>query len=222
MVASPSATPDDPWQRLTQLEKIVAALANKTLYSANIGAGGLTINGGSIDVNSSGIDKFHTGPDLTVIRDQAGDIVISDDIVAGWGFTQPNLSVPLYSQLSTAPFFVFNAGLAGVDILIYQAACPANNPRINWNYLASTSTSVATNCTFSLTAQSTGLGTVTLDSVNLTVSTSSSVNRAGSSVFPSNIFGQVVTYKLKLNYTNAGNAGTEFGLQPFGLYGSGA
>ncbi len=178
------------------------------------GAGGFTLN-------ENGVAKFHVGTDQTLIRDAANNVLISDDVVAGWGFTQPNLSVPLYPQESTGPFFAFNAGVSNINITLYQGVAPANNPRINYNYLVSLSTGVFASCAYALTA-TVGATTYVLDNPTLSGSSFQSSSRVGSFVFPTDIFGQAVTYKLIINFSNNGNGGTEYGLQPYSLYGSGA
>jgi hypothetical protein len=83
VVSSPDATPDDPWARLAKLEQTVAALENRTLHSANIGSGGLTINtGGGITLPPGGS-----------IVDASGNTLVQADVLGG--LSRPWSSVPL-------------------------------------------------------------------------------------------------------------------------------
>lgn len=87
MVATPKYVPGehrDPLAtRLAALEKTVAAIGNKTLYSASIGSGGLTING------SGGI-KLPVGGTIT---DANGVVLLQSDPLGGIAY--PWYSVPL-------------------------------------------------------------------------------------------------------------------------------
>lgn len=67
MVATPAIVPgngeDALLKRVMALEQTVKAIGNKTLFSASIGAGGITINGGQIDVNNgAGAHFFNVSP----------------------------------------------------------------------------------------------------------------------------------------------------------------
>jgi hypothetical protein len=101
MVATPKFVPGenrDPLvTRLAALEKTVAAIANKTLYSASIGAGGITVNGGSIDIEGSGGIKLPVGGTVT---DANGVVLLQSDPLGGLAY--PWYSVPLL-QLFIGP-----------------------------------------------------------------------------------------------------------------------
>lgn len=109
MVASPSATPNDPWARLAALERTVAALENKNLFSAVVSSGGLTINnGGGITVNGG---KIVIGPGGSIqlpaggtITDAAGNILFSADALTGQRLSTPYLAVPLTPRWSGGRF----------------------------------------------------------------------------------------------------------------------
>lgn len=59
----PGSHSDPLVARVAALERALAALANKTLFSASIGAGGISINGGEIDVNNGAAAHFfNVGP----------------------------------------------------------------------------------------------------------------------------------------------------------------
>jgi hypothetical protein len=109
--------------RVAALEKTVAALGNKTLFSANIGAGGLTVAAGG------GI-KLATGGTVT---DTSGDVLVQSDPAGGIG--RPWTSVPLYqcflsSQDSTEPTQLQSNMVAGAPMWIGTV------PAINWPRLA--------------------------------------------------------------------------------------
>jgi hypothetical protein len=88
MVASPN--PLDPLERLTRLEQIVAALANKTLDSATIGSGGITVNGGSITISGSGGIVLPPGGSII---DNSGHTLVQADVLGG--ISRPWSCVPL-------------------------------------------------------------------------------------------------------------------------------
>lgn len=74
--------------------------------------------------------KFSTDPDQTAIRDEAGDVIIADDNVTGWGLTQPNLEVP---------FIQFNSDAAtqnnvrdGVFRINYYIGHIINHPKLSF------------------------------------------------------------------------------------------
>jgi len=61
MVATPQ--PDDPGSQLDALSRRIDEMERKTLYSASIGAGGLTIKGGYIRlVDDAGQERVYIGP----------------------------------------------------------------------------------------------------------------------------------------------------------------
>lgn len=72
-------------QRVAALEKALAAVANKTLYSANIGTGGLTVNGtGGVKVGSGGtggLGNFYTGGGSTAPQHADG----SPQVISAFG-----------------------------------------------------------------------------------------------------------------------------------------
>lgn len=90
MVASPNRGNVDPThslqQQINDLKKQITNLANKTLYSANIGAGGLTFTAGGS------------------IKDALGNAVVQPDPLGGLAY--PWLSVawyPLFQPILNAP-----------------------------------------------------------------------------------------------------------------------
>lgn len=216
MVASPSATPNDPWERLARLEQVVFANGNQTFFSAAVGAGGLAINngggiainGGTLDVTAGGVDKFHIGSDQTTIRDQANDVVFSDDIVAGWGMTQPNVTYPLYPNLwamdgAGGLLFIRNTSTyPGGQQVIAAGQQIINHSKLNMSYRAITfNGSATTTATYSYFVQQTiaGSGAVTIDGPHTVTTPPSSFafqNFPFTYLWPTNIFGQLVNIAI--------------------------
>jgi hypothetical protein len=208
-------------QRITALETQVREATNKNLFSASIGKGGINVTGGSIDVNTGGVNKFHTGVDQTVIRDAAGNVVISDDPTAGWGFTQPNQSIPFYVTQSSTYYYPFSAGSSAINLPIYAGQAPVNNPKMNFKYEAILNTGSAATCTYTLFV-TIGANTYTMDTITLTGTTTQTSVRSGTWSFPSDLFGQIANYNLVINFTNSGTVGvTAYSILPIYLYGSG-
>lgn len=92
MVASPGIGRADPTQALQQqindLKTQIVNLANKTLYSASIGAGGLTVQaGGTINLPLGG-----------TIRDANGNIIFSADQHNGQRLSTPFLAIPMWPR----------------------------------------------------------------------------------------------------------------------------
>lgn len=228
MVQSPSATPNDPSERLARLERVVEALANKTLYSADVGAGGLTINGGTLDVNVGGVDKFHIGPDQTTIRDQANDIIISDDATAGWGYTQPNIQYALFPNMLTYNIQSFySTGALNVWQDLFQGNIIINNPKLVLAYtvgVGSNGALVTVNYRAQVTLPGAG-GTVIIspaDSISTSAAGFTQHNTSLTYNWPSNIFGQQVLLELQGQFT-AGTTGgaVSMYIQPITCYGKG-
>lgn len=102
MVASPDATPNDPWARLAKLEHTVAALENRTFYSAVISSGGLTINnGGGITIGPGGSIQLPAGG---TINDAAGNILFSADALTGQRMSTPFLAVSMVPKWAGGRF----------------------------------------------------------------------------------------------------------------------
>lgn len=102
MVQSPSATPNDPWERLARLEKIVEALANKTGHGMVISSGGLTINnGGGITIGPGGSIQLPAGG---TIDDAVGNILFSADASTGQRMSTPYLAVPMVPKWAGGRF----------------------------------------------------------------------------------------------------------------------
>lgn len=81
MVASPQ--PQDLPSRVARLEALLDAESRKTLYSASIGAGGLTINSGGVI----------TLPPGGSVVDASGNTLLQADVLGG--LSRPWASVPL-------------------------------------------------------------------------------------------------------------------------------
>jgi hypothetical protein len=98
MVATPA--PQDDASRLARLEALVANLIRKNLFSAVIGAGGITVNGGGgITVNGG---KIVIGPGGSIqlpaggtINDAVGNILFSADSLTGQRLSTPFLAIPM-------------------------------------------------------------------------------------------------------------------------------
>ncbi len=121
MVASPSATPDDPWERLARLEQIVAALANKTGHSMVVSSGGLTItNGGGITIGPGGSIQLPAGG---TIDDAIGDILFSADSLTGQRLSTPFLAIPASPRWDGNDGAAFRTGGSTGDYVIQAAHC---------------------------------------------------------------------------------------------------
>lgn len=94
MAATPDYIPgsnDNPLLgRVAALERALAMVANKTLFSAAIGAGGLTVNGGSITIAGTG--GIVLPPGGTVV-DSTGHVLLQADVLGG--LSRPWSGVPL-------------------------------------------------------------------------------------------------------------------------------
>lgn len=214
--------------RVARLEQALTNLTSKTLFSASIGTGGLLVNGGSLDVTVGGINKFHTGSDQTVIRDQAGDIVISDDPTAGWGYTQPNIQYALYPNMLTYNIQSFyTTGALNVWQDLFQGNIIVNNPKLVLAYTVGVGSNGAL-VTVNYRAQVTlpgGGGTVVIspaDSISTSAAGFTQHNASLTYNWPSNIFGQQVLLELQGQFT-AGTTGgaVSMYIQPITCYGKG-
>jgi hypothetical protein len=90
MVASPQA--QDLPSRVARLEALLDAESRKTLYSAVISSGGLTINDGGITIGPGGSIQLPAGG---TVRDAAGNIIFSADSLTGQRLSTPFLPVPM-------------------------------------------------------------------------------------------------------------------------------
>lgn len=106
---------------------------NNVTYHLSNADGSTTINvtdqapGSGLTVTSNGLTKFHTGVDQSILRDRNNNVIISDDVVAGWGFTQPNLSynvAPNYTTINPlgGPTSGYSTMFTGLILV--------NNPRL--------------------------------------------------------------------------------------------
>jgi hypothetical protein len=121
MVATPGHIPgaqSDPLvARVAALEKILAAQGNKTLYSASVGAGGITINGGRITITSSGGIQLPAGGTIT---DAVGNIIFSADALSGQRLSTPFLAIPASPMWDGNDGAAFRTG-GSVGDYVYQA-----------------------------------------------------------------------------------------------------
>lgn len=96
MVSSPPHVPGsgkDPLvARIERLERAVANVSNKTLFSASIGSGGITIDGGTLFIENGGDIQLSAGGH---IRDGSGNILFSADGTNGERLSTPFLAVPM-------------------------------------------------------------------------------------------------------------------------------
>jgi hypothetical protein len=81
----PGSSAEPYASRIAALERQIASVGNKTLFSASIGSGGITIqDGGSIHLPAGG-----------TITDGVGNIIFSADDTTGERLSTPFLSVPM-------------------------------------------------------------------------------------------------------------------------------
>lgn len=128
MVASPQ--PQDLPSRVTRLEDIVDVLSRKTLFSAVINGGGLTLNnGGSITVNGG---KIVIGPGGSIqlpaggtITDALGNILFSADALTGQRLSTPFLAVPGVAKWDGNDGAAFRTGGGTGDYVFQAAHCTA-------------------------------------------------------------------------------------------------
>lgn len=92
MVSSPQS--QDLPARVARLEALLDAESRKSLFSAVISSGGLTIeNGGGITLGPGGNINMSAGGK---IKDGAGDIILSADALSGAGLSTPFVPIPMY------------------------------------------------------------------------------------------------------------------------------
>lgn len=117
MVASPQ--PQDLPARVTRLEDLLDALSRKTLCSAVVGGGGLTIdNGGKIVIGPGGSIQLPAGGTIT---DVLGNIIFSADTLNGQRLSTPFLAVPAAARWDGNDGATFRTG-GGTGDYVFQAA----------------------------------------------------------------------------------------------------
>lgn len=214
MVATPNHVPgqnlDPILQRLAALERKVDAIANKTLYSASIGAGGLTVGqGGSITMDGGNFS----------LADPAGDDLVSNDTVAGWGLNQPNITTPFYQLNLDAALQTSNRD--NTLYLKYFGAHVINHPKVNFGVEL-------------VLSSSTGTGSWAMEwwaAPPLTVGSGTRMGSGGPVTFgqlfqgsyawPSNMFGQLVFVGFEVALSSTATAGDWAGVSPYYFYGHG-
>lgn len=226
MVASPQ--PQDIGAEFARIWQAINNLSGKDLGSAVITSGGVTIKGGTLDVIVGGVDKFHIGTDGTVVRDQANNIVLSDDATAGWGYTQPNIQYALYPNLLTYNIQSFyTTGALNVWQDLFQGNLIINNPKLVLAYTVGVGSNGAL-VTANFRAQVTlpgGGGTVVIspgDSISTSAAGFTHHDTSLTYTWPSDIFGQQVLLELQGQFT-AGTTGgaVSMYIQPITCYGKG-
>lgn len=115
MAATPPHIPGGPRDaleaRVAALERALVAATNKTLFSANIGAGGLTIGaGGSINLPAGG-----------AIKDGVGNIIFSADASTGQRLSTPFLAIPMTAMWDGNDGAAFRTG-GSTGGYVFQAA----------------------------------------------------------------------------------------------------
>lgn len=144
MVASPQ--PQDQNARITRLEDLVDNLTRKTLFSAVVNAGGLTINGGGgITVNGG---KIVIGPGGSIqlpaggtITDAVGNILFSADSLTGQRLSTPFLAIPMVPLWAGGVFqsntavgdYSVAASVVTSEVVMWTGSIPQTlHPKIQW------------------------------------------------------------------------------------------
>lgn len=157
MVATPGAGSVDPTRalldRISALEQTVANLANKTLYSASIGSGGITINGGEIVIANSGGIQLPLGGAIT---DQSGNILFSADRVNGSRLSTPSIPVPLYPEFGNRTtghgyMTALASDIGTTETQIWEGQLPqVTHSGIHWRFLGGDLTASTNTTTYRL------------------------------------------------------------------------
>jgi hypothetical protein len=144
MVATPQHVPGSQYDalaaRVAALERQVSAVANKTLFSANIGAGGLSISsGGDLNMGPGGDINLSAGGH---IKDGAGNILFSADGTTGQRLSTPFLQVPMtalwdggtFRSDTTAGDYAIAASLVTTETTLWIGTIPqVLHPAILWS-----------------------------------------------------------------------------------------
>lgn len=158
MTATPKHLPhsneDALLKRIQQLERAVANLANKTLFSASVGAGGIAINdGGGITIGPGGEIVLPAGGK---IFDGAGNIIFSADGTTGQRLSTPFLPVMMYPEFqnrTTANGFMtcLASDIGTTEKNLWEGAIPqVVAPLIMWKFVGGDASSSAITVTYRL------------------------------------------------------------------------
>lgn len=158
MVATPPHVPGSQYDaliaRVAKLERDLASVANKTLFSANIGAGGLTINsGGDLNMGTGGDINLSAGGH---IKDGVGNILFSADGITGQRLSTPFLSVPMYQEFqnrTTGNGFTtcLASDIGTAEKSLWEGSIPlVVAPLIMWKFLGGDATSSTVTATYRL------------------------------------------------------------------------
>lgn len=117
MTANPPSIPGDPYGALlaevNRLRARIDAVDRRTLGSASVGSGGITINnGGSLTLGPGGDINLSAGGH---IKDGIGDILFSADGTTGQRLSTPYLTVPMVPKWAGGRFQT-NTGIGDYSI----------------------------------------------------------------------------------------------------------
>ena len=207
MANSPPLGAFDPTRalldRIAALEATVKNLTNKTLNSVNVSQGGsVTMNGGNFS-----------------LADPAGDVLVSNDQVTGWGLNQPNLSTP-FSQVNTDAA-IQNANRDNNQYVLFYARHIINHPKVTFggDLLLSSSTGTTSWAVYWWTSTPLTIGTGTLMASGGPFSGSALVT--GNYTWPTNKFGQLVWIGFTCSLSTSATAGDWASNVPTHFYGHG-
>lgn len=219
MVASPKK--QDVLSMLAEVKQSLIALGNKTFFSIVIGSGGITVKGGG------GITV--AGGNLS-LADPAGDELLQNDQIAGWGLTSPNMAMGIFPAPATTSSGLaspasFTAKIDGNYYTNARGGVPINHPKIRFG-IGYTSTAGAsgawrvqwyTSIPGAAIPNPTG-GTLMASGI-IALGTSARVD--ASYRWPSNMYGQIIYLSFEAEIST-GTPGTDFvSAYPTYCYGTG-
>lgn len=211
------ANNDTTEKRLADLEAKVEELSRKTFV--NLAVTDVATNVKSLEI---GPDATNSNRSHIQIRDSAGNVILANDTVAGWGYSAPNTMYPMYPNNSSAATQQTTAGQATTYIGRIRVNCPkltvgalaessggggsaGGDYKIMYSLPATPNTLIQIGATASLT----GVG-YQYFYYERTV------------IFPSNLFGQLIWLQLQCGMTSGVGAGNWVANTPSYVFGSGA
>lgn len=218
MVASnavPSSQPDRGIAALiADLKRRLDEQDRKTLGSVAVSLG----NNRFLSVHTDPV----TGVAQIEISDSAGNVLVANDVIAGWGLGSPSFPFPVYS---TQAMFLQNSSILSTWTAWYTGSNTINNPRLNISYTASLGVAAApgssATASYRVTATLPGGSPVVINPTADTLTNSvagSEVHHVTSFTYdwPTDVFGQVVFLSLESELT--AQAGGDSGARIFPAY----
>lgn len=210
---------DDLANRVSNLEAHIEEIVRKTLSNLSV-----TDPGTGNKVFQIDQDTANSNRSRITMRDSAGDIIMQNDTVSGWGYAHPNVTYAMYPFNSFAATQITSAGFQTT----YRGAITINLPRLNWSFLAEAQTGTAGNVSgdFRVAWNTTGNG---LDPMTQMGSTQTIPAAPGyrsqrfndTYLWPSNMYGQVVFLFFQASQTAGVGGGSWIANTPNHIVGAG-